>query len=520
MANLILVRSSSKKWDLVLLIVLGVGAIIGGWYVDQQGHREPGLLLEIAGGVLALVGAGMLGWRLRSRQWLRVHREGFTVVDRTGEVDYDDAMVQSLALQTKQNYSEGELKSLTRTMRLWISDPDESEDPTPIVFQTTIKIGQDDPLEPLISRLSKQILDRGRLLLEQGRTFAGDGWVLERNNLVIAAKPDPLHCALDDIAMTGIFDQKLCLWRQNEDDVWARINIDSLNAYVLMQLIDERLAAKPKPEEQDDGVRMGRVLFERKSRATTRVILGLGAFTLFLLGLGMTFAAIGGPKRDRVAFGLIALGMVAGGIGCIVGILHSRRSLFRCHEYGLVKRGLLGEKTVRYGDLVAFTYQATRHFHNGVYTGTVFVLDFEPDPNSGSQRIRYSVTLRKDDEELDNLRDQVSQILGHRMYRDVTAGQTVKWTPALSLHGTTLTYTPLGLFGRKTTLDIPVSEIHQYKMADASCSLFREGQKKAVAQESMHARNFFPGFHCLLLMIGAGLENVSGEDEEEVEAED
>lgn len=510
--ELILVRSSSRRWDYILLLVFAVAAAIGGWIVDQQGHRAPGMTLLIVGGLLAVISMVGLSVRLRRRRWVRLHSDGFTVVEPSGETEYEDSLVRSLALRHKENHAEGVHKSTTRTLRLWLTDGDSDDDLEVLEFVTTYDVEKDDPLASLINRLSKQILELARARLDSGKTFSGKGWVLEKNNLVIEARPEPLHCRVEELAMTGVVDQKLCLWKRGEESVWARIDIDSLNAYVLMWLLDERIAKNPEEESSTDENHLGRVIFERKPAASTRWITALGAFTLFLLGFAMMMATLAGPPRDRGAFGLIAVGILAAGVACVLGWLHLRRSLFRCHQYGLVKCGLRGEKRLRYEHVVGFTYQATRHFHNGVYTGTVFVLDFEPDADHASARIRYSVTLRQADRQLDELRQQVAMIMGEEMYRRVVNGFPVKWTPALTFQGDKLLYTPLGLFGRKEGKEIPLASITQYKMADANCDLLVDGQKKAVASESMHARNFHPGFHCLLRLIGDSAENLSEEE--------
>ena len=508
MSQPVLVRSSMRTWDFVLLLLTGIGIAVGGWVLFQMGEKVPGAILQVIGGTGVLASAMGLNRRIRRRQWVRLEADGFTLIDRQGEADYEDAQVRSLTLRLKQNFSEGVEQSVTRTLLIWL-DTDDAEDGelTQLEFKSTFKPGVVDPLSVLIDRLSKQVCDRARELLSDGSTFSGDGWVLKRQNLVIAAKPEPLHCPLNDIEATGVVDQKLCLWRRGLDEVWGRINIDSVNAYVLKWLIDERLAERPSESESArTGDGLGRVIFERKSRSSTIIVLALGIFALLLLGLGLVIGGFN-DKQNADRIGLIAggLGALLGALACLLGIIHCRRFVFRCHQYGLVKRGLGGEKVLRYEHVESFTYHATRHFHNGVYTGTIFMLDFEPNAEHKSQRIKYSVTLRQSDEELNNLRDQVSSIIGQRMRQDVLAGCHVKWTPAIAFHGVSLVYTPVGFIARKAPEAIPLAEIELYKMDQGQCQLFRKGQKKAVINESMHAKNFFPGFHCMLSLISAGV---------------
>ncbi len=496
----VLVRSSMRTWDFVLFIILGLGACAGGAILYGQNEFVLSVILLVLGGIFVIASMIGLQRRISRRQWIQLRSDGFTVLDRSGDSDYEDQQIQSLALRFKQNFSEGVEKSVTRTLILWMDTED--GDAVRLEFQSTFKTGVPDPLAEFIDRLSKLVFDRARELLSNGRTFAGDGWVLERRNLVVAAKPEPLHCPLDEIVMTGVVDQKLCLWRKGQDEVWARINIDLLNTYVLKWLIDERLAERPQEESARDGESLGRVLFERRPRSSTVVILALCTGILALLGFAMIAGGMA-DARDGVALIAVGLGMLALALACGLGIVHCRRAVFRCHQYGLVKRGLTGERKLRYEHVEAFTYQATRHFHNGVYTGTIFVLDFEPDTEHKSQRIKYNVTLRQADEELNNLRDQVAAIIGTRMQQQILAGRNVKWTPALAFEGNALIYTPVGFISRKAPVSIPVAEIELYKMDQGKCELFRKGQSKAVIHEDLHAKNFFPGFHCMLLQIGA-----------------
>ncbi|MBC8112964.1 MAG: hypothetical protein H7062_01170, partial [Candidatus Saccharimonas sp.] len=340
MSQPVLVRSSMRTWDFTLLVIAGIGAFVGGWIALANGEQGAGIALQVLGGLCAIGSAVGLRWRIARRQWVTVNDNGFTFSDRSGESEYADAEVRSLALNLKSNYSEGVEKSITRTLLIWLDEPDEDDSAERLEMKSTYKPEEADPLAVLIQRLSQRVLDRARKMLADGSTFAGKGWVLEKQNLVVSAKPEPLHAPLNSIVMTGIVDQKLCLWRRGEDEVWTRIPIDSVNAYVLKWLLDERLAEQPNEAETGSEGGLGRVLFERKPRVAQVVLCVLGGFTLLLLALGLIVGGIVGKQNEAIPMILAGVGSLLGAVGCGYGILHARYAKFRCHQFGLVKQGV------------------------------------------------------------------------------------------------------------------------------------------------------------------------------------
>ena len=520
MSQPVLVRSSMRTWDFTLLVIAGIGAFVGGWIAFASGEKGAGIALQILGGLCAVGGAVGLQWRIARRQWVTVNDNGFTLSDRSGESEYTDAEVRSLALNLKSNYSEGVEKTVTRTQLIWLDEADEDGSSERLELKSTYKSGEDDPLATLIQRLSQRVLDRARKMLADGSTFAGKGWVLEKQNLVVSAKPEPLHAPLNDIAMTGVVDQKLCLWRRGDEEAWTRIPIDSVNAYVLKWLIDERLAERTGEADSSAEGGLGRVLFERRPRTAQTVICLLGGFTLLLGALGGIVGGLLDKKPESVPMILVGVGCLLGAIGCGYGILHARHAKFRCHQFGLVKQGVRNSRSLRYEHVEAFTYHSTRHYHNGVYAGTNFVLDFEPIAEHKSNRIKYSVTLHNADTELDNLRDQVAGIIATRMRRDIVAGQEVVWTPGLTFRGDSMIYRASGLFAKKDAVTISLADIDSYKLEQGVCYLFLKARKKAAVQENMQARNFFPGFYCMLGLINAVVASPEVAYEDVAEADD
>ena len=503
MSRAVLVRSTMRTWDLILLVMAGLIAGVVGAVLIENNEGVPGKILALIGALTVIGGMCALQWRMATRQWVRVGSDGFTIIDRRGETDYEDSQVQSLALQEKHNYLHGIHKSTTRTLILWLDAWEAANQASRLEFRSTRKSAEHDPLSDLMERLLEQVLHRAVDLLNAGQTFSGRGWKIDRQTLVFETKAEPRHCPLDEIVMTAIVDQDLCLWRRNHDEAWARVKIDDVNAPVLKCLLDARLSDRPQ-ETPSDGEGLGRVVFERKSGAVETFLLALASFTLMLLGTGLLYGALTGRNRgEQVGLTVGGIAILLAAIACLLGFLHFRRFAFRCHQFGLIKRGLFNERKIRYQHVEAFTFKATRVYVNAVYSHTSLGLDFEPDADHQSQRIQYTVSVPQVDEELIRLRDQIAAMIGTRIWHAVDAGQKVEWTPALSFHQQHLAYTPSGWFGQKATVSIPITEISQFRVNEGQCELFVKGQAKAVIQEQVDARNFFPGLHCLLLLIQA-----------------
>ena len=495
----VLVRSTLRQWDLILTIIVGLLATgIGVMWMGNRLHI-PGAIVATVGVLCAMGGVIALWRRIALRQWVAVTDDGFVLVDQRGETEFEDSQVQSLALDFKRNHSRGIHQSTTRTVILWLEERQGNKDLRRLEFRTTFKANEPDPLSELIARLGRQVLRHARDLLAEGRTFSGDGWQVSGQHLVFTSGTTPVECPIDEIVMAAIVDGELRLWRRNQEEVWARTKIGGVNAYLLKELLDQRPADDPEWDDCDSD-KLGRVIFERKSAVRTKVLLALGLLPLFLMALASGVAIIDGGV-DRLPGLIMGVLVLLASITCILRLVHCSRFVFRCHELGVFRRGLLEERKLRYEHVEAFTFHTGTSEINGLYAGTTFFLDFEPDAEHKSQRITHSVLMNQADESLERLRDAVATVVGERMRRDVEAGRQVQWTPALLFDLGNLHYTPSGLLGRKATVEIPVVQIASFVIEHGQCALFREGESQAVVIESVNSRNFFPGLYCLRRLI-------------------
>jgi hypothetical protein len=131
-----------------------------------------------------------------------------------------------------------------------------------------------------------------------------------------------------------------------------------------------------------------------------------------------------------------------------------------------------------------------------MYTGTRFILDFEPDVEHKSNHIRYDVTLQHADAAIDQLRDRVSEIMGKGMVLKISSGMSVGWTPGLYFQGANLICDPRSVRSAEA-ITIPLNEIRAYFFRDGNCFLIKRNAVEPFIGIDTRDTNFFPGFRCM-----------------------
>lgn len=495
MSQRVLVRSSTRNWDLALLVGLSAFLLAASLVVLVAWSAVAGMTCG-ALSVLLLLAFPLAWWnRVRLRQWAQDTGDGFLLIDRRGERKVPDTDVLSMALDYKQNHSEGILRSVTRRFSVWLATDDAQ--PESITMTTTLAPGARDALDPLVQRLGERLFNLAKQDMQAGRTVLGQGWTLERNHLTVQLGRETLETPLEEVTACSWIGQKLCLWRQGANAVWARVPAAYANSYILFRLIGDHLdhrAPRKTPLAEGD---LGRIIFERKSRKSYRVACAvLGILSLILAAV---FAAVAIQETAGLWLGVMICLAVA--LVCGLSWLHLRKSVFRCHELGVFKSGLLGERTLRHTDVEAFTFAATRIYVHGAYSGTTVNMTFEPAPEAHASRISYTASLRHIDQELDELRDQVSRMIAARMGQRLAARQPVAWTKHMRFLPDGLEYRSSGFLGRKPAVLLPYTDIYSYQIQKGWFFLWPRGHKKPVIKESVSQRNFFPGFALLCSIV-------------------
>jgi hypothetical protein len=501
MKDPVLVRSSMRTWDFTLLFLAGVAILAGAGVLASKGQTAGAVLVAAVGGACVL-GTVLGRWyRVRRRRWVQDLGDGFRVIDNTGEREVRDDEVLSMALSLRQNYVNGVLKSETRRFLVWLA----TDDPPPerLELTNTIKTGNADPLADLINRIGNRLFEFAKEDLAAGRSVLGEHWSLQDGELTVRGKGQAVACPVAEVSAVDSVDNHICVWRTGEDATFARVPVESANAHLLWRLLGEQLAQRPASSAPPAEGSLGRIIFERKPSTGQVVAFALVAVILLVATVVLALTS----KWETRAW---ALACAAGAVACAVGAVHSRWAVFRCHEYGVFKAGLMGASRLQYADVEAFSYSAVRHFHNGVYTGTIFNLKFEPTPEHKADRIQYNVNLRNADQQLETLRDQVSRMIASRMAQQLAKKVPVRWTARLQFLPDGIEFQPGGLFGKKVPVVVRFPEVYTYRIDQGTFYLWTRDQKKPVIQEAMTQPNFFPGFFLLTMIVPLSVQGSGG----------
>ncbi|MCX7422010.1 MAG: hypothetical protein NT013_21040 [Planctomycetia bacterium] len=484
----ILVRGGVSK-TMNVFRVLAALAALGGVLVLLFGDSKLGVILCVAGGGLWIVLEVSSAVLRARREWVEDTGEGFVHTDRRGDRTFDDEHVIGIAFEQRKLFSNGVAKQIQRACRLWTID-----EPQPIELLNKFPLAAADPLAELIRRLMKRVHLDLETSLKQKEPIEGDGWWMDGNTFYTTSNRVEVSVPISDLTECAVFDNQMSLWRRGQDDAFAKFPAGSQNACLLPLLLAEQLQRESEKKDTEDGPGLGRILFERRAKKITRVILALVAFVLSLASVGMLFDKDPGLK-------------IIGGILLVlaVGALYSsfaiRRSFFRCQQRGVMKVSLFSERPLKFAETGSFTYSATRHYHNGAYVGTNINMKFDPLLESNARSISYNTSVQGEDASLEELRDFISRAIAGRMAKRLNDGKTVKWTNNLTFVAGGLEYRPGGFLGRKPAVTLPYSEYHGYGLDQGTFSIFRTEVKKAVMTESASAPNFFPGFYLLQLLL-------------------
>jgi hypothetical protein len=489
----VLVRGESTIWLTVgrvagpiaafVGIVLGLFGLVWGWFIA-------------AGGLILCVGLELYAAVERSqRTWVTELDDGLEVSDRKGKRIYRDDQVAAIALESERKLSNGEISGYKRTFSVWIEG-----EPEPIVMENTIKLNHEDPLYNLINRLIASFSARMDSVVTQGGAVAGEGWRLDRNSFTYGPPAQQEQVPLAAITAVEPFERSMCLWQQGRDDAFCRVPLKSRNAHLLPMLIGPRMKTPEERPEETSTTGLGRILFEKKPSAAWPPFFVVVGVVAIIVGIGLIAHDLITNPLDYVKT-LIGLGLIPAGVGCFVGAAALKYMSFRCHERGVYKASMFGDKMLPYKDVATFTYSAVRHYHNGAYVGTHLSMKFDPVPGSGSSSISYSTTVQAVDDDLDELRDTISGILAENMIQQLATNQIVPWTSNLTFHREGLQYRPAGWISRGEPQMLRYEDYLNYSVDQGVFYLFKKGEQKAVTNEQTSAPNFFPGFFVLLRML-------------------
>lgn len=474
---------------------------------------------------LISLGAGLIWFKKERgrRLWVQITPEGFILIDPEEERTIDDDQILALSLYHKTKFRDGLPRSSTRYFTLWVNPSglpgsrgarvnadvrSSSEDPhrvdnfegmQQIKLVNTIDMNDQDPLLELVRRNYDRLLEQAREEFQQGQSVYGEGWILQRDELYLTKHKESIP--LDDLTVVDIVDDDICCWVEGFDEAILKLEPRTANAQFLLQLLQQYLQDHPKQEHEPDNDRLGRIIFERRPDVSGfRVFVGF-AILLAIVSLCFFVAAL---AVFEWVLALLGLGCLLGMALCIQGAAYYRVAFFRCHAWGVHRRTLFSDKRLRYRDVESFTYLATRHFTNGAYSGSTFFFTLDPIAEEKDKKISYFISINGVDAELENLRDQISRMIGYRMLQRVRQGESVQWTKKLR-------FVPEGLEilakeRRKTKPRVlSYDEIENFNLQEGSFYLWLKNQEDPVFEEPVSEPNFFPGFIVLNELLPQGL---------------
>jgi len=506
----VLIRGSLKSFEFCAPLVVAVLALIGAFIALLAEAPELARIGLWIGGVCAVITVVAGGSLVKRRRWLEVTDHGLVIVDRDGRREYSDDQLRDIKVAWQHHYPDGTLKSSTCSCSLWLED--DTGVPERIDASIQTKTGQPDVLGDLAIRLCEALRERVKADLAAGRSFTGGGWTLTPEGLQMDKGSPPPAVRFDELAAASFVDGRLCVWRQGDEHPAIRIPPNSKNVGVLADVLAERV-----PEESGTasdaaglGEGWGRILFERKGPVWLLWILPVAA-----LGAGLWLVS-----QEEIVVGGITL--AAGGLVALIA-WRMRKATFRCQEHGVCKVGLFGETRLRYDEIEIFSYNAIRQFVNGIYSGTNLKLSFAGGPAAGGKDISYSTTVSGSDDDLDNLRDHVSNVIANGMAAQLAEGRSVQWTRNLRFLPEGIEWTQRGLLGvRKSPLLISYEQVVNFDVEEGRFRLYTAEGGKPIATENIAEPNFFPGFHLFLRLYtpdeepGEDAAGADGGDAEEL----
>lgn len=477
---------SYKEWWFVGLTALA-GCLLAAGVLLLVIKDDAGLAVLMAGAIAGFSACMSAVVIARSRFQFEVHPSGFLVRDRQGVREFTDDQVICASLSSRPNYVNGVLNSTTRLFDIWVEG---AGNPERIKLLNHLRLADSDPLATFIARVQLRLHERAEASLAAGQPFDGEGWTLHDEELIVPGGRETRGVRFDELAAAEIFDGHLCVWKTGQDEPVLRIPVSSANTWILLRLLQERLAKRPAGAVLPPGDQLGRILFERKPGRFAVALLWLFPLTSVGLVVVAVLLAIfqAGPHM------LVAALPISFVLMMVWMFFVSRAVEFRAHEHGVRRKWLFRMQQLKYRDVDVFTYSAVRQYVKGVYSGTHFTLTFTTQVRGKTQTLTYSKQLRNADEGLEHIREYVSQLIAERMAQQLAGGRAVIWTDGLRFLTEGLEYRAKWLFGRKAPVIFPYSQIHGYDADTGTFHLWIYGNKKPVAKESVARPNFFPGY--------------------------
>lgn len=465
---------------LACLIIVAVGAVVA---CIPRGDPPIGGIIAVVGVVL-WIGLELHGlWLRQKRRWLKIAENGFEIYRGEDQRWYEDRHVTGLACSHHSVLINGTPSGTLRRFQVWLV-----EEHRPLVMENVFPLGEPDPLAGFIHRLVEVAMERARQTIRDGGAIAGVRWRLD--GLEFSPRGGrPI--AVSDLSAVGEYDGRICVWRRGHPKAIFKTRADSRNSIVLLTLLQTWLKERTPValHESRERESLGRLLFQRRvGYILPSILLTIGAS---IQGAGLFFPDPFMFAVPAAVFAGVGLCMLLGG-----------GSTFRCHERGVLCRGVLMKRALLYSDVASLTYAETQLFRNGAYVGTKIELAIIPSPGSDGRPIEFGITRNRGDAEFDKLRDFVSVAVARQMADRWTIDGEVPWTQRIMLRSDGFEYRAPLVVGRKKPVFIPYASCERFELAKGVFKVFAASDNQPVITEKTSAHNFYPGYFLLLEKLG------------------
>lgn len=439
---------------------------------------------------------------VRGRRWLQYDGHRIRVIDLTGTIDFVPEDVTDLTIIHTQHHAAGQLVAKSRDLHVEIE--------TPLGRQTVhltnrMHPGGVDPLDELIERLCDRLTEQAKERLTRQEQVTGEDWYLDKEQLTVSAVRRETVVPLASISAVETIGQEFRIWTAGNPRAVVRLPLDTRNAWLLPRLLGPHSKEHDPTNVSDDQTPLqtplGRILFERTS--------GPFAMIVFLV-IGMVFATISAVTLSASIAAAEPVGIVLGvllaivSLICLIGAVRVRRTRFCCHEHGLERVTITATQQLPFASIDVFSYESRRNRSQGRYTGTTYTLVFADRSREQGRGIFFSTTVRNTDEELEHLRERVSQVIAHRMARTFARSRRVQWTPELWFCDDVLEFTrPRRLLTSPKLAVVPYDAITDFEIRDGLFHIWTTYQERAVITVKTSSANFYPGLIVLESLMNA-----------------
>ena len=489
----ILISGHDPAWAVGICWLLGCASLLMGGLLAFRGPSPPAILLLALGFCLTLGGLVLAVVLRQRRRYLIPTDDGFIYITSYGEREFQDEDVMCVSLSQQSNYFWGSLQTVTRRFIIWVET---SAAPERIVCISHRKPYAPDPLQEFVSRIISELHAAAKLAHRHGERVDGDGWALERNQLLLKSPRSTSVIAIEDLSAIETVDDHINIWRKGQDLPIGRIPEQTANAHILVLMLNELMAEHaPESEASLPPGHLGRMIFERRLGSRTTSILGWALVSLLaLLAVLMTIGAVFNPRprrQMRMAVAAVILGSMSA-LGSSLLAFQSR-ARFRRHAFGVHQRGMFTDRRLRYSEIANLSSAAIKRYSHGIYNGTTLTLRFVPMPGLNLKPISYSAHIHHIDTEIDRLRDEIAAEIADRMRDFWSQHGNCPWVPYLQFQGEGLSYNRLTFTGRKQPILIPFDSIVNFNISDGTFRIWTAGQSAPIVNEETSQPNFYPG---------------------------